>query len=89
MPAIIINIYPMLFICWSRQKCINEFYWCLCCSLDSEARKRTGPVKEEGCIVDRLLVDIRKGTKLRRIGSTRRSMRSHSTAHVTKSYSAL
>ena len=46
----------------------------------SEAGKQTGPVKEEGCIVDRLLADIRQGTTLRRSGSTRRSKRSSATS---------
>lgn len=45
-----------------------------------EAGKQTGPVKEEGCIVDRLLADIRQGTTLRRSGSTRRSKRSSATS---------
>jgi len=44
----------------------------------SEAGKQTAPVKEEGCIIDRLLADIRQGTTLRRATSVRRSKRNHS-----------
>lgn len=41
-----------------------------------DAGKRTTQPKEDGCIVDRLLAEIRQGTSLRRAASTRRSKRS-------------
>jgi len=49
---------------------------------DSDAGKQALPAKDDGCIIDRLLSEIRQGTSLRRAG-TRHSRRSPAPSTTT------